>query len=58
MTNQRKGDAQTYTGRPCKYGHDGTRYMSSKNCIECARAAARKQRGIPVQSLSTVSHEV
>lgn len=27
--------ADIYVGRPCKFGHSGIRYMSTRNCIEC-----------------------
>lgn len=31
----------TYAGKPCKRGHDGTRYVGgTKNCVECNRASA------------------
>lgn len=37
--------AETYTGRPCKNGHPtGLRYKSTNSCVECAKAAANRQR--------------
>ena len=40
--NDRREDARvlghkTYIGGPCKHGHDGTRYVSSKGCVQCER---------------------
>ena len=34
----------TYQGKPCRNGHDGTRYLSTKACVSCARAAVRKHQ--------------
>lgn len=31
---------KTYVGRPCPYGHDGTRYTSRGECVACAAAYA------------------
>lgn len=28
---------KTYTGSPCRLGHDGTRYAACGNCVQCAR---------------------
>ena len=30
--------AKTYKGKPCKRGHDGTRYTSGGECVECNKA--------------------
>lgn len=30
----RKRTAKTYKGKPCKFGHDGTRYKNG-NCVQC-----------------------
>lgn len=38
------GNGIHYQGKPCKHGHSGLRYVGSGNCVECARAAARKQQ--------------
>jgi 5-methylcytosine-specific restriction endonuclease McrA len=32
-----RGD-KFFVGTPCLYGHDGTRYVSSKTCVECGSA--------------------
>lgn len=36
----------TYIGKPCRHGHDGTRYISNRKCVACAKAdqAARYDR--------------
>lgn len=31
----------TYLGKPCKRGHDGTRYKSRNDCVQCAKDRAR-----------------
>lgn len=43
---EKKGDA-TYKGRPCKKGHDGTRYLKG-GCVECGttRASQRYHEGV------------
>lgn len=33
-----------FTGRPCRRGHNAQRYVAQGLCVECARAAADKQR--------------
>lgn len=30
--------AETYIGKPCPHGHNGTRYRSNMACVECAKA--------------------
>jgi hypothetical protein len=30
--------ADTYVGKPCPHGHDGTRYVKDWTCVYCARA--------------------
>lgn len=37
----------TYQGAPCTNGHNGTRYTSNRQCVDCAkvqRAAQLKRR--------------
>lgn len=29
--------AATYSGNPCNRGHDGTRYVSTRGCVQCAK---------------------
>lgn len=31
----------TYAGAPCIHGHDGTRYVSNRKCVECAILRSR-----------------
>lgn len=40
----RAGHTHYYTGVPCANGHDGLRYVSTGNCVECARAYTRAGR--------------
>lgn len=35
--------AGKYQGNPCKRGHTGLRYRSTKGCVDCAQDAAKKQ---------------
>ena len=30
----------TFRGRPCVHGHDGTRYTSNGSCVECSKISA------------------
>lgn len=34
--------AKVYRGAPCKRGHDGLRWRSTNNCVECNRDYARE----------------
>jgi len=34
----------TFQGKPCALGHDGLRYVSGKNCVECARVYSKERR--------------
>lgn len=34
--------APTFVGKPCRHGHDGTRYSSTKQCVACAASASRR----------------
>lgn len=36
----------TYKGRPCKHGHDGTRYVTSCDCVQCAKARRRSTSNV------------
>jgi len=31
--------ARHYRGTPCRHGHDGVRYVTGRNCVECVRIA-------------------
>jgi 5-methylcytosine-specific restriction endonuclease McrA len=33
---------EVYRGPPCPSGHDGVRYKSTRQCVECKRASGRK----------------
>ena len=37
-----QGLRRFYTGKPCKYGHDSQRFVSTGNCIECGNARAKR----------------
>src|SRR5260221_6560575 len=37
------GLSGTYKGKPCKYGHDGTRYKNGGGCITCMKEQSRRQ---------------
>lgn len=37
-------ESKYFTGKPCKHGHIAERYTMMGNCVECARAAQRKDR--------------
>jgi len=37
-----QGLKRFYTGRPCKFGHDSQRFVSTGNCIECAQKRVAK----------------
>jgi hypothetical protein len=32
---------ETYQGKPCAHGHDGTRYASNRKCVACSRREVR-----------------
>jgi hypothetical protein len=34
--------ANTFIGKPCKHGHDGVRYVSSKICVQCSNASCAR----------------
>lgn len=36
----------TYRGKPCKAGHT-LRYRRDNSCVECAKAAAKRNQGRP-----------
>jgi hypothetical protein len=36
-----RGD-EFYTSRPCKYGHNGLRYTSTRQCVECHKMRNKK----------------
>ena len=31
-----------YTGRPCKYGHDSPKFVSTNGCVQCGLLRSRK----------------
>lgn len=35
--------ALTYLGSPCRRGHDGVRYLSNKQCVDCTRGHAARR---------------
>lgn len=39
--------ALTFAGKPCTYGHDGTRYVSTRACVRCALDRATLQGSRP-----------
>lgn len=36
---------KTYIGKPCKHGHDGTRYTSSGQCVQCVQDRGTQRLG-------------
>ena len=36
---------ETFIGRPCSNGHDGTRYRSNKKCVFCHHPSMGSERG-------------
>jgi hypothetical protein len=32
---------ETYQGKPCAHGHNGTRYRSNRKCVACSRREVR-----------------
>lgn len=43
MIKSKRG-AKTYnTGKPCKHGHSGERYISSRNCVTCVCERSRER---------------
>jgi 5-methylcytosine-specific restriction endonuclease McrA len=43
-----------FVGRPCLYGHDGTRYTSTKTCVECG-AAHMKERNADREKANAIA---
>jgi len=37
-----QGLRRFYTGKPCKFGHDSQRFVTTGNCIECANQRSRR----------------
>lgn len=37
-----EGRTRYYTGAPCRHGHDAERYVSTANCVECGKDAAKR----------------
>lgn len=37
----------TYVGKPCRHGHDGTRYSSCRACVACQEASRKPGRNKP-----------
>ena len=40
---RKRGDVHYWTGRPCKRGHVATRYVSDKDCSQCAYERQRRR---------------
>jgi hypothetical protein len=38
---------ETYQGKPCAHGHDGTRYASNRKCVACSRREVRWLVAVP-----------
>lgn len=36
-----RAEVEFYRGRPCLYGHDGVRYVSTGDCVHCRREDSR-----------------
>lgn len=36
--------ATRYHGKPCRHGHDGERYRSTRACVACVAALKRAER--------------
>lgn len=34
-------NTKTFIGNPCKHGHDGTRYVKTRLCVECTHRRSR-----------------
>lgn len=34
----------TYVGKPCRHGHDGTRYSRCRSCVSCQEASRKPDR--------------
>lgn len=41
IAEARANGASIYIGSPCKYGHNGERYLKNNTCTECKRQEAR-----------------
>lgn len=37
----RDGSLTYFTGKPCRHGHIAEKFVSSRNCVECARATSK-----------------
>lgn len=37
-----KGLKHFYTGKPCKYGHDSPRFVTTSGCVKCGVLRSRK----------------
>ena len=47
---QKKTGRKKYQGKPCKFGHNGTRYVANRVCVECLEMR-REKRQSPVNDL-------
>lgn len=41
-------DTATYQGKPCRYGHDGKRYSSTRHCVQCQKTRRRDDKLLDV----------
>ena len=49
-----KLELKTYQGKPCKYGHNGQRYVSTSHCVACQCHPRRPEEEIsPLGKAST-----
>lgn len=42
IASRTRGETDVYRGPPCPNGHDGLRYKSTGQCVECKRESGRK----------------
>lgn|GEM_PF-1634343 len=42
ITSSTRGETSVFQGDPCPNGHDGLRYVSTRQCVQCKRANGRK----------------
>lgn len=58
FVDRKRGDGtQYYVGPPCKYGHDGLRYIKSHGCVHCCRTKASVKRQMKVSHKPQESKE-
>jgi hypothetical protein len=42
ISSRTRGETEVYQGSPCPNGHDGLRYKSTGQCVQCKRESGRK----------------